>query len=210
MPTERGGFTAGNETTLSAGKEPCASLLSGAAEGRLPEGSVRTAVVSHGCVTGLRHRLLDSRYGVIANAQRYEGLQTPGGAGSVALLLISSEALHEAADSVRSDQEARGGGLKIVALIDCLGAQEVSSAFKPWVDGYVATTAPREVLLAYLDLVMMGQKFIAGETLAIVKASIRLIDARIEAARADCSLSPLDLTRKRDLTPACSEAFVAG
>lgn len=176
MPTERGGFSAGHETSARPERTPSVAIADTASGVGHSGDQVETFLVALGEGCGFVGSLAGSRYQVANEAPSYEDLNLPCGSGRNLMLLIGSAYLDEAEQFVSAARERGMGSLKVVSVVDLLGAQELSRAFKPWVDGYVGADTPREALIAYLDLAMLGQRFMAGETLSTIMAAIRLID----------------------------------
>lgn len=194
MPTERGGYPAGHETPPRPDSTPCVAVAETSSSVGRSGDQVETFLVGLGEGCGFVGSLAGSRYRVANEAPSYQDLTLPCGSGRNLVLLIGSSALDEVEQFVFAARTQEMSNLRVVSVVDLLGAQELSRAFKPWVDGYVAADTPREALIAYLDLAMMGQRFMAGESLSTIMAAIRLIDRASSDAAGEAELAAQGIT----------------
>lgn len=149
-----------------------------------PQTEIDTFLVAKGDRSILLRSLIGTRFVVIEDADSYAALTRLGSRSSHSLLLIACESLDDSGDLIVREFKGQEGGGKVVVLMDLLGSQTLARAFKPYVDGFVPISTSRAALINYLSLAMLGEKFIAGECLSLLRATIRLWDSAANPSQA--------------------------
>jgi two-component system nitrate/nitrite response regulator NarL len=131
---------------------------------RVPVEQVTTILICQNALlrAGIGHLLAGTRFvmdGVVFNV----GECLPGGAddGPVLILLHESHPREELTETVR---RLRAGcpSARVVILADDLEARAVMELCRAGLDGVCTTGMPREAMIKALELVMLGETFLAG------------------------------------------------
>jgi len=107
---------------------------------------------------GLKHTLSGTRFDVTSDDQASRGVPTPGTGDEAPTLFIVDVNLHQGAtaeftqNTKRQYPEAR-----VVVLADDFNLDSMLSLLQAGADGYCLSTIGCEVLIKYLDLVMLGE-----------------------------------------------------
>lgn len=146
---------------------------------------IETFLVARGDRSNVLRSLTGSRYVVVEDADAYANLTRVGSRMPASLLLIASEALDDQGAAIARDFKGDSTEGKVVAIIDAMSPQLLANTFKSYVDGYLPASASSRAMISYLDLAMLGERFIAGECLSILKATVRLWGASADQTVAE-------------------------
>jgi two-component system, NarL family, nitrate/nitrite response regulator NarL len=125
--------------------------------------------------SGIEHSLSRSQFQVVASVGSFEDLtHRVAHEGDAALFLVDATRRHDEALRDLKSFTAKHPGARGVMLVETCEPENLLSAYKQGIDGYLTTSVSEEALRAYLSLIMMGEAVISSSALAAMRDTAQL------------------------------------